>query len=135
MPGTEGKFLRKAYNLTKIIGCNTGKSEVLVEGTWLSIVDYASVKGISVSTIRRYIKDDKVKFKLVNGKYFISIPEAIDLSDKMGDSESLKLKLEVERLKLKIQKLSSENDELKMLVNLYEGKSSEKENLPELPMS
>ena len=42
-----------------------------MDGRWLSILEFANYKGKSVSTIRRYIKAERVKFKEENGKYFI----------------------------------------------------------------
>ena len=43
-----------------------------MEEQWLSILDYARFKGISISTIRRYIKAERVRFKKENGKYMLT---------------------------------------------------------------
>ena len=37
-------------------------------GVWMSILEYASFKSISISTIRRYIKAERVKTKKEGGK-------------------------------------------------------------------
>ena len=38
---------------------------------WLDIVEYAQLMKVSISTVRRAIKANKVKFKLQDGKYFV----------------------------------------------------------------
>lgn len=46
-------------------------SAVGIENEWLSLTEYASEYGISVSTLRRRIKGNKVKYKLIHGKYYL----------------------------------------------------------------
>lgn len=111
-------------------------------GIWMSILDYAQFKKISISSIRRYIKDERVKFKKENGKFFIYVSkEKLDRSQHspdMEEREALQLKLENQRLKVQMRSLKEEIDELQMLVNLYELKSPpvsiSKVELPELPL-
>jgi len=43
---------------------------------WLNIKDYASKTGLSISTLRRKIKEDSIKHKVENNKYFIYSEEA-----------------------------------------------------------
>lgn len=38
---------------------------------WLPLNDYANKHEVSVSTLRRHIKSNKIKYKLEEGKYFI----------------------------------------------------------------
>lgn len=99
------------------------------EGIWLSISDYSQYKNVSVSTIRRHIKNKILKHREEDGKYFIyvSSTERVKLRE---DGEILKLKLELELMKTRLRDLQEENNELKMLVNLYEGRP---ETLPEVP--
>lgn len=40
-------------------------------GSWLPLTDYATKYKISVSTLRRRIKADDIKFRFEDGKYFI----------------------------------------------------------------
>lgn len=101
------------------------------EGVWLSISDYSQYKKISVSTIRRHIKSNIVKSKEEDGKYFIYIPDGEKISQK-SEGEILRLKLEIEFLKREIKNLQEENNEYKMLVELYEAKPMN-ELPPELP--
>jgi len=84
------------------------------EGIWLSILDYASVKKISISTIRRSIKAGHVKFKEENGKYLIWTKEANVLK------EELSIKMELELLKKRNRELEEELNDLKMLLQVYE---------------
>ena len=44
---------------------------VNAETDWLSLSEYSSEYGVSVSTLRRRIKNKKVKFKQIHGKYFL----------------------------------------------------------------
>ena len=84
------------------------------EGIWLSILDYASVKKVSISTIRRSIKSGHVKHKEENGKYFIWTKEIA------VQKEELSMKLENEFLKRRNRELEEEVNDLKMLLQVYE---------------
>lgn len=88
-------------------------------GVWLSISEYSQYKNVSISTIRRHIKNNILKHKEENGKYFIYVhsKERIELKE---EEELLRAKLELELLKTNLKVLKEENSELKMLVNLYE---------------
>ncbi len=46
-------------------------SVVDVENDWLSLSEYSSEYGVSVSTLRRRIKGKKIKYKLIHGKYYL----------------------------------------------------------------
>ncbi|MCB0378500.1 MAG: hypothetical protein KDD33_08415 [Bdellovibrionales bacterium] len=41
------------------------------ENNWLSLSEYSAEYGLSVSTLRRRIKGNQIRYKLVNGKYFL----------------------------------------------------------------
>jgi hypothetical protein len=43
----------------------------MASGQWLSLLNYSAQHGISLSTLRRRIKDNSIDFKMENGKYFI----------------------------------------------------------------
>ncbi len=104
------------------------------EGVWLSINDYSRYKNVSISTIRRHIKNNILKYKEENGKYFIYIPSTEKLRLR-EEEEILKVRLELELLRSQLRQLREENNELKMLVDIYEkeSKSDLKANTPELP--
>jgi hypothetical protein len=93
-------------------------------GHWVSILDYAHLKGKSISTIRRSIKANLIKYKLEDGKYFIFCSKNFDTK---SDS------IEIAELRQRIIKLSEENDELKMLIKLYEERSQLSFDFPLLP--
>lgn len=104
-----------------------------MEGKWLSVLEYASFKKKSISTVRRYIKANRVKHKEENGKYFIWVKNFI--SNKMlEEKEQLSLKFEFERLKKENIELKEEISEAKMLIELYEkGQMLPKRNITNLP--
>lgn len=77
-------------------------------GAWIPLMDYAMKNGVSLSTLRRYIKSGKVQFKSENGKYLI-------LSKESATSDWL-----VSNLELELKKAQEEIAELKMLVAIYE---------------
>jgi hypothetical protein len=100
-----------------------------MEGKWLSVLEYASHKKKSISTVRRYIKANRVKHKEESGKYFIFVKNFQDDYSKT-DKENLALHLENQRLLKENQKLIEELNEYKMLINIYEGSAK---MIPELP--
>jgi hypothetical protein len=103
-------------------------------GKWLSVLEYATYKGKSISTVRRYIKGNRLKFKEENGKYFIWTSNYKKEATKVKESELLELKLENQRLKEKVKLQQEKIDELTMLVDLYENGQSAQDMLPELPI-
>lgn len=40
-------------------------------GDWIPLMDYAARTGISLSTLRRYIKSDKIPHRIENGRYLL----------------------------------------------------------------
>lgn len=100
-----------------------------MEGKWLSILEYAAFKKKSISTVRRYIKANRVKHKEDNGKYFIWTKN-FNTSVTQDEKDQLEIRFENERLKKETRLLKEELAELRMLVNIYE---SEKKTLPAPP--
>jgi len=99
------------------------------DGVWLPILEYANVKNISISTVRRGIKSGRFKYKEENGKYFIWTKS--DQSQKKFEQA-----LENDLLKKEIKQLKEEIADLKMLLSIYEKKQSVEpwEKLPPLPI-
>lgn len=81
-------------------------------------MDYAMKKGVSLSTLRRYIKSKKIKYKTESGRYLVWDEDASELTP--SDSVS-----EVALLKENLRRAQKEIAELKMLVAIYEQKSAE----------
>lgn len=105
-----------------------------MEGRWLSILEFANYKGKSISTVRRYIKADRVKHKEDNGKYYIWAKD-YQSAETENEKEALELRFENERLKKENRQLGEEVAELQMLVKLYEEEKNKlgKRDLPDLP--
>jgi len=104
---------------------------------WITINDYSSLKNISISTIRRYIKSHKVIWKKEDGKYLIQVSSS-DLVNGNIQKDELTIGLlrqEVKKLELQLRHIQEENNELKMLVDLYEGEKRTYEKLPEIPFN
>lgn len=113
------------------------------DGNWLSLVEYSHLSRISISTLRRMIKRNELRFREENGRYLIysKIKKSLSLEQQKQEDplkeerEQLELRLEVERLKQELVHITHENNELKMLVDLYENQLVQTtETLPELPL-
>ena len=90
-------------------------------GEWLPLLDYAARKGVSLSTLRRYIKSNRVDYKQEKGKYFLFDDEPNKTKGKPVPYTS-QLDPRMKQLELELQKARQEVAELKMLVALYEEK-------------
>jgi len=104
---------------------------------WITINDYSSLKNISISTIRRYIKSHKVTWKKEEGKYLIQVPSNEIANGKISSDDLTigLLRQEIKKLELQLRTVQEENNELKMLVNIYESEKNNEENLPEIPFN
>lgn len=97
--------------------------------SWLPLNDYANRHRLSVSTLRRRIKAQKVQFRLEDGKYFIlddldapSSPAITQNKDTLetlsspvpaGDATTLPMKLLLEELKRAyLDSLQSKEDQI-----------------------
>ena len=111
---------------------------------WLPLLEYSVRTGVSLSTLRRYIKAGKVEFKVEDGRYLLplaegmagqpqSVPQApaqvavhtqsIERTPAAGsrnDPAVASLKAEIARLEMELRRAREENAELRMLVALYE---------------
>ena len=93
--------------------------------SWMPLMEYAMKKGVSLSTLRRYIKSYKVQYKVEGGRYM--------LFDEAGNSPMIGQTGLVNQepapiltlhLSNELQKAKEEIAELKMLIALYEEKNS-----------
>lgn len=113
----------------------TGK-EMDQETDWISLMDYASDYGVSLSTLRRHIKAGKVQYKVENGRYLLrspfangavaqprSTPASAPVADASATSPSA---AEVRELRMRLQRAQEEISELKMLIALYEEQPTSK---------
>gem|GEM_PF-1600050 len=112
---------------------------------WLPLLEYSVRTGVSLSTLRRYIKAGKVEFRVEDGRYLLPLaesaaaqtqsvvpqapaPVAIQLQNvertpavgSRNDPAVASLKAEIARLEMELRRAREENAELRMLVALYE---------------
>ncbi|MBN22153.1 MAG: hypothetical protein CL678_12810 [Bdellovibrionaceae bacterium] len=88
--------------------------------TWVPLIEYSVKKGVSLSTLRRYIKADKIEYRVKNGKYFVP-DDGEDTFQYARSSESKKkLEKKIERLENELTKAQQEIVELKTLIAVYE---------------
>lgn len=108
-----------------------------MDGKWLSILEYANFKNKSISTVRRYVKAGRVKYKEENGKYYIWAKKyLVDKSALDEEKEVLRLRLENDQLKLENRKLKEELSEMRMLTEILESQNKKhrlRMELPDLP--
>ena len=112
---------------------------------WLPLLEYSVRTGVSLSTLRRYIKAGKVEFKVEDGRYLLPLAEGMTVQPQSGvpqapspvathpqsvertpavgsrnDPAVASLKAEIARLEMELRRAREENAELRMLVALYE---------------
>lgn len=97
---------------------------------WIPIVDYAVMKGISTSTLRRYIKAKKIIYKIEKGKYLILAEEQAQQPVKMMQHtnnipSSINVFERVRELEFQLTQAQEQINELQMLVAIYEEKLSQ----------
>ena len=80
---------------------------------WVSLMDYATRTQTSLSTLRRYIKSNKVQYRLEDGKYFLPIPVGSKELSATAAGNQVQLLME-------LQKAHEEIAELKTLIAFYE---------------
>lgn len=98
---------------------------------WLSLMDFALLRGVSLSTLRRYIKTNKVPYRFENGKYLI--PTDADVRTYRSIAQSISpfemphaspaeaaLQQQISALREELQRAHEEIAELKTLIAYYE---------------
>jgi len=99
---------------------------------WIPLMDYAMKNGVSLSTLRRHIKANKVEYRIENGRYLLAddaslgeAPQRVGTGGTThhgsgatsGDFER------IQRLEAQLRRAHEEIAELKTLVALYEERS------------
>jgi hypothetical protein len=95
-----------------------------MEPQWIPILDYAVLKGVSTSTLRRYIKANKIQYRIENGRYLLRAdarPRAQSW-DGAGVNEGISVFQKMRELENKMLRAEEQIAELKMLVAIYEEK-------------
>jgi len=119
------------------------------EGEWLTLVDYSHRTGVSLSTLRRYIKAEKIPYRLEQGKYLIRFDgtasalspvtspaspaplarpsQMSGITPVLSQQALLQHQKRIQELEIALRFAREEIAELKMLVSLYEQTSSRTE--------
>lgn len=96
------------------------------EGRWLTIMDYAVKNDVSLSTIRRYIKSNKIPYRMEHGRYMLldqspgSAPTQTQAHGASAESRSMERRVDI--LEHRLNEALEQIAELKMLVAIYEEK-------------
>lgn len=88
--------------------------------SWLTLQEYSNRQGISISTLRRKIKREKIDFVKKNGRYLLKAPPLLSKEElKIPCPELLSQKSE------ELKKLKEEREDLLVLLNFLERENSE----------
>src|SRR4051812_8313781 len=98
------------------------ESKTIPQPTWISLMDYAMKNGVSLSTLRRHIKANKVTHKIENGRYLLWDGQHELPHEQKGVPEDKNAELMT--LEKKLQRAQEEIAELKTLIAFYEEKVS-----------
>jgi len=104
---------------------NDGMTSDLESEKWIPLVEFSVHKGISLSTLRRYIKSNKIPWKLLEGRYLV-MDDGTFSAPRSDTKSGAPTPTDIEsRLKNVEQSLNAANEEiaeLKTLVAFYEEK-------------
>ena len=92
--------------------------------SWLTLQEYSIQNGISVSTLRRKIKNSELKYKLENGKYLIEASLKRKEEIKLSENE---LFHEKEKELKELKTLKADKEDLLSLVSFLENEKQELE--------
>lgn len=96
---------------------------------WVPLIEFAMKRGVSLSTLRRYIKTNRIAHKMMGGKYFILDDGEIAVrpyhrsEDQVQPTfipESTDNPTQLKKLEKELKRAREEIAELKTLVALYE---------------
>ena len=110
-------------------------------GDWVPLMDYAMKTGISLSTLRRHIKANKIHYRVENGRYLLNLnsqpsgpvvpgPVAPASTSAVVTAQALptdsqqhqvpQLQARIRKMAADLQKAQEEIAELKTLIAFYE---------------
>lgn len=55
-------------------------------GSWLPLIEYSVKTGVSLSTIRRKIKSNRIQYRLEKGRYLILLPDSDQTTSSLNTS-------------------------------------------------
>lgn len=94
---------------------------------WIPLVEFSVQKGISLSTLRRYIKSNKIAWKLIDGRYLVMddgtfVAPRNHTGHIAPESNSGDMESRVKNLEHTLLAANEEIAELKTLLAFYEEK-------------
>ena len=90
------------------------------KGAWLSIIEYADFRNISIAGARSFIKTGKVKSELHEGKYYILVNEEdFKIYSREREKKYMAIKLELDNLRKEVTELSVKNKELQNIIHHF----------------
>lgn len=97
---------------------------------WIPLMDYAIRNGVSLSTLRRHIKANKIEFQVQNGRYFLldsgeaaqAAVATAPAARPTGDTFPIQSTDRYAQLERELRKAREEIAELKTLIAFYEEK-------------
>jgi hypothetical protein len=111
------------------------------EAVWIPLMDYAMQTGVSLSTLRRHIKANKIEFKVDQGRYLLKAPAGVTpaaaapqvapvvtaptVARPQPAAGANSAASEVAELRRRLQCAQEEIAELKMLVAIYEDQQAQ----------
>ncbi|MGK5087815.1 hypothetical protein WDW86_09670 [Bdellovibrionota bacterium FG-2] len=87
--------------------------------SWLPLMDYAIKTGVSLSTLRRQIKANKIPFRLDEGRYMI-FSDGLETAPVPSRPVEPEASLEIIKLRHELNSAHEEIAELKTLIAFYE---------------
>ncbi len=94
-----------------------GHAQITI-GKWIPLMDYAIKKGVSLSTLRRHIKANRLTYKVEEGRYLLWDG---DESLLVADSKTVpSFEQQLTQLSRDLRKAHEEIAELKTLIAFYE---------------
>jgi hypothetical protein len=93
------------------------------EHNWIPLVEFSVQKGISLSTLRRYIKSNKIAWKLIEGRYLV-MDDGSFVAPRNHPNEVIHKDVEsrMKNLESSLMAANEEIAELKTLLAFYEEK-------------
>jgi hypothetical protein len=105
----------------------------LDEHNWIPLVEFSVQKGISLSTLRRYIKSNKIAWKLIEGRYLVMDDgtfvaprnHAGVVNEPSNEANQKDMEYRMKTLETSLMAANEEIAELKTLLAFYEEKWSQ----------
>lgn len=86
---------------------------------WLPLLEYSVQTGVSMSTLRRHIKSQRIRFKIDDGKYWVPLDSSAASPAAPSEQKFMPPASDV-RLQADLRRAREEIAELKTLIAYYE---------------